>query len=146
MGEDHHFLSFGKLEEAEAHIGFTSLGRHLGQNPTAIRIHVRDHRLREVTPTLELHYIGFVLTQSHCGVAEARRAAYEVSYGSIPRQVEVAGHSAVAYELGAHPLPGDPDPRQPTVIAWQDGEILCLLASSKLDAPDLLEVAISLYP
>jgi hypothetical protein len=144
MADNPHFRTFETLEEAEVYLGFNSLGRRIG-DPTAIEIHVRDHRLREVTPTLELHYEHFVLTQRRLGAAESWRAVSKGSYGPVRHQVRVGSHIAFDYELGDEPGAGDSDPRQPAVVNWSDGELFCLLASDVLEMSQLLGVTNSLY-
>ena len=49
-----------------------------GQKLQSLRIHVRDHKLRELEPTgrtLEAHYGDFVVSQAQPGKDEARRRA-----------------------------------------------------------------------
>jgi hypothetical protein len=60
----------------------------------AIRIHVRDHKLRVLSAadrTLEAHYGDFVWSQARKGVNEAQRLALNVSYGRNPRDAELPG-------------------------------------------------------
>lgn len=146
MAETAHFLSFDSLREAEAHMGFRSLARNLQGDPMAIRVHIRDHKLREVVPTLELYYEAFDFCQTPCGGAEARRRAFDESYGSSGFPARVGGHRAKMYELGDEPPVDDPDPRPPSVVVWADGEILCFLASDELAVAELTDIANSLYP
>jgi hypothetical protein len=114
----------------------------------SIRIYVRDHRDRELAigdRTLEAHYGGFVVSQSHRGAAEARRLALDVSYGREPKMARIAGHDGRIYELGPEPEPDDIDGRSPAVVTWHDGEMFYLVASSELSAARLEQVAMSLY-
>ena len=49
-----------------------------GRKLQSLRIHVRDHKLRELEPTgrtLEAHYGDFVVSQAQPGKDEARRRA-----------------------------------------------------------------------
>lgn len=121
-----------------------SLGRQL----EGLRIHVRDHKKRELQVgdrTLEAHYGDFVFTQSRKGEIEARHWALSVSYGPVPRDLKVAGRGARAYELGPEVDPDDIDGRSPAVVAWHDADMFYLLASDRLSATDLLEIAESVY-
>jgi hypothetical protein len=114
----------------------------------ALRIHVRDHKMRELSVdqrTLEAHYGGFSLSQAKKGVEEARRLALAVSYGRAGRDAQIAGCAGRAYELGPEPEPGDIDGRSPSVVTWHDGEMFYLVASDQMSADDLLKIAISLY-
>ena len=114
----------------------------------SIQIHVRDHKLRELTiadRTLEAHYGGFVLSQSKKGATEARRLALDVSYGLAPREGRIAGQAARLYERGPEPPPGDIDGRSPSVVTWHDGDMFYLIASGEMSADDLVRVAVSLY-
>ena len=86
----------------------------------SIRIHVRDHKLRELAiedRTLEAHYGGFVLSQSKKGASEARRLALDVSYGQAAREGRIAGPAALDARActGAdrEPRLGDIDGAQP---------------------------------
>jgi hypothetical protein len=56
-------MSVASLEEAADHLGFVPLGSRVPHEPKAVRIHVRDHRGRDVVPTLETFYDEFVLSQ-----------------------------------------------------------------------------------
>jgi len=114
----------------------------------SIRIHVRDHKRRELAiadRTIEAHYGSFVVSQSRKGVAEARRLALEVKYGGAGRDVTVGGCAGRAYELGPDPPPDDIDGRSPSVVTWHDGEIFHLIASGELTVDVLLRIAASLY-
>ena len=88
----------------------------------SVRIHVRDHKLRELSindRTLEAHYGGFVLSQARKGADEARRLALDVWYGNAGEWGRIAGHVARIYELGPEPAPDDIDGRSPAVVTWQ---------------------------
>jgi len=65
-------------------------------------------------------------------------------YGPAGSLASVGGYSATCVELGEKPPPDDPDPRQPSVVAWADGELFCFMASDELHLTRLLEVARSL--
>ena len=119
-----------------------------GYDLRSIRIHVRDHKLRELSVedrTLEAHYGGFVFTQSRKGIGEARRWALEVRYGPSGREARVAGFPARTYELGPEPPPDDIDPREPAVITWHDADMFYLIASDQMTSEKLLRIAESLY-
>ncbi len=114
----------------------------------AIRIHVRDHKLRELSVgdrSLEAHYGGFVLSQARKGSDEARRLAIDVSYGRDGRDMEVAGRAGRAYELGPIPAEDDIDGRSPSVVVWHDAEMFYLVASDEMSSSDLAKIAVSLY-
>lgn len=131
-------LTFQPLEPKE------TVGRRLQW----IRIHVRDHKLRELRideRSLEAHYGDFVVSQSRKGVDEARRLALEVSYGQEAREARVAGRTARVYELGPEPPPDDIDGRSPSVVVWHDAEMFYLIASGQMTADALMPIAESLY-
>lgn len=118
-----------------------------GRSLRALRVHVRDHRERELTRerrTLEAHYDGFVVSQARAGTAGARRLALDVSYGQGPRPVRVGAHDGRAYDMGPEPAPDDPDGRSPAVVTWCDGEMFYMAASSELPVEVLLRIAASL--
>jgi hypothetical protein len=120
-----------------------------GRALEALRVHVRDHRLRDIDPgdrSLEAHYGTFVLSQLRQTEADARRLALDVSYGRDPQPVSIAGHDARMYDLGPEPDPDDLDGRMPAVVAWHDGEMVYLLASSDLPPEELIRIAGSVYP
>ncbi|MFZ0015652.1 MAG: hypothetical protein WAL25_16220 [Acidimicrobiia bacterium] len=137
-----HFLSVEGWAEAAATVGFEPL-RPVA-DARAFRIHVKDHRMRDVPPTLEVYFDGFVLSQAERDAVEALRLASEL-YGNDPSEVSVRGHTARLYELGPEPDPDDDDPRSPAVVTWAEGGRFVLLASDSMEALDLLEVAFSLY-
>jgi hypothetical protein len=114
----------------------------------SIRIHVRDHKRRELPPdarTLEAHYGAFVVTESRPGDEEARRRALDHSYGQTPREGRIAGRTARMYERGPEPPPGDIDGRTPAVVTWHDGPMFYLIASGELSVDVLARIAKSLY-
>jgi hypothetical protein len=123
--------------------------RTAGCTLEAIRIHVRDHKQRELRigqRTLEAHYDRFVVSQQRAaGAAEARALALERPYGADARETSVGGHDARAYELGPEPPADDIDPRDPAVIAWADGNVFHLVASSELALSELADIAASIY-
>jgi hypothetical protein len=94
---------------------------------------------------LEAHYGGFVLSQAHKGIDEARRLALDVSYGRDGQDATVAGRTARAYELGPEPPEDDIDGRSPAVVVWHDGALHFLVASDSMEVGDLMKIATSLY-
>lgn len=146
MPDNPHFESPSSREEAAALVPFEPVvpGDIGGRRLLSLAVFVRDHNLREVTPderALEAYYEGFTFSQSRPGADEARRRAYEGSYGPDPREVEVGEHRARAYDLGPEPEPDDPDSRMPAVVAWADGDRFYLLASENLEVEELVEIA-----
>ena len=120
----------------------------MGSRLQSLRIHVRDHRQRDLPVrerTLEAHYGNFVLSQSLPGTEEARRRALSVSYGAAARPASIAGHEGRAYDHGPEPEPGDLDGRMPAVVTWHDGEMFFLIASGELPLAELENIAASLY-
>lgn len=144
MTEGSHFLEVADWSEAESRVGFAPLRPRA--EPTALRIHVRDHKLREVEPTLEASFGSYSLSQGLRDPAEAKRLARVRRYGPAPVSVDVAGLEAVAYELGPMPDLGDIDPRLPAVVTWADDALFVLVASGSMACLELIEVARSLYP
>ena len=119
-----------------------------GLRRQSIRIHVRDHKQRELPVegrTVEVHYGAFVLSQSRPGAQEAERLALSVRYGPTAREAQVAGHAARVYELGPEPEPGDIDGRSPAVVTWHDAAMFYLIASGEMSSNDLVKIATSLY-
>jgi hypothetical protein len=119
-----------------------------GQRLQSISIHVRDHKLRELTVTdrtAEAHYESFVFSQVRKTADEARRLALSVPYGRDGNDAQVAGCAARMYELGPEVPPGDIDGRSPSVVVWHDGEMLYLIASGEMSAFELSRIASSLY-
>ena len=132
---------------SEADISTARAGVHCRTTPL-IRIHVRDHKLRELSindRTLEAHYGGFVLSQARKGTDEARRLALDVRYGSAGQGGQIAGHAARIYELGPEPVPDDIDGRSPAVVTWHDADLFFLVASDTMASRELVRIAISLY-
>jgi len=114
----------------------------------SISIHVRDHKLRELSVaerTLEAHYGFFVLSQAWRGVEEAQRLALVVPYGTTACHAQIAGCAARVYELGPEAPPDDIDGRSPAVVSWHDGEMFYLIASDRMSAGELVRIASSLY-
>jgi len=137
-----HFISVAGWEEAEETLGFEP--RRPAMEPRALRIHVKDHRMRDAPPTLEAYFDGFVLSQAERDLDEAARLATQ-AYGPDRKEVLVGGHHGYSYELGPEPEPDDTDPRSPSVITWADGGRFLFLASEEKKAADLLQIAASLY-
>ena len=144
MTDGGHFDGVVDWDEAESRLGFKPLRPRT--KPTLIRIHVRDHRSREVEPTLEAQIGDYVLSQARREPSEARRLAHDETYGRDPKAIEIAGVDGVAYELGPVPDPHDIDPRPPAVVTWADDELFVLVASDSMTASQLIEEARSLYP
>jgi len=143
-----HFESADSWDDAARRLTFDPRrpADAMGASLRGLRIHVRDHRQRELSPaerSLEAHYDTFVFSQSSHDAAEARRRALEVRYGSDPREIRVLGRDGRSYEAGPEPEPGDPDGRMPAVVTWHDGPMFFLLASGSLAVPDLLQIAMS---
>jgi hypothetical protein len=146
-----HFESVESLRAARALLAFRPIEPRdtAGQGVESIRIHVRDHKQRQLAieeRTLEVHYGVFVLSQSRRGASEARRLALDVSYGQEAREARIAGHSARIYELGPVPPPDDIDGRAPSVVAWHDEEMFYLIASGELPSERVVQIARSMYP
>jgi ankyrin repeat protein len=145
-----HFATVPSWEAARPLLMFQPLRPEYtaGAGLQALRIHVKDHKSREVPigdRTLEAHYDQFVLSQARKGVDEARRLAFVVSYGRAPRKARIAGHEARVYERGPEPDANDPDGRLPAVVTWHDGEMFYLLASDHLLTEVLVTIGDSLY-
>ena len=145
-----HFETAASWTAAQAMLTFQPLRPRntMGLQLQSIRIHVRDHKLRELATsgrTLEAHYGGFVLSEARKGVDEARRLALAVPYGSAGRESRIAGRAARIYELGPEPEPGDIDGRNPAVVAWHDAEMFFLIASGEMSVDKLVIIAHSLY-
>jgi len=114
----------------------------------SIRIHVRDHKGRELSiadRTLEAHYGVFTVSQARRGHVEARRLALDVPYGQNGQDAEIAGCRACIYELGPETEPTDIDGRMPAVVVWHDGEMFYLIASGEMQSAELIRIAKSLY-
>lgn len=145
-----HFASAVDWDDAERFLTFRPRVPRdtAGAELEGLRVHVRDHRARELAPegrSLEAHYGVFTLAQSSPGAAEARRRVVEVGYGSEPREARIAGREARTYEAGPVPPPDDPDPRMPAVVTWWDGDLHFLLAAENLSVIDLVRIAGSIY-
>ena len=91
VAESPHFLSVADLEDAEDHLGWVPIGHRVPHEARAVRIHVRDYRGRQVVPTLETFYDGFVLAQQRPGSLAAVRLALEETYGPDRVPAEVVG-------------------------------------------------------
>lgn len=143
MTDNPHFENVDGWDEAESRLGFKPLRPAV--EPGELCIHVLDHKMREVELTLEAHFDSYVLTQGMREPNEANRLARQ-RYGPDPVGVVIAGHDALAYELGPEPAPDDIDPRPPAVVTWVDGGMFVLLASDSMTAIELIEEARSLYP
>ncbi len=129
-----HFESADTIEEAAELLTFKPIqpAYTAGFGLDAIRVFVRDHRMRDVPMTrrtVELHYGGFVVSQSCPGPEEARRLAVEVRYGSSPVEALILGREGTIYELGPEPDPDDPDGRMPSVVTWHGDGVHHLVAS-----------------
>jgi hypothetical protein len=145
-----HFASVPDWTAARAMLVFQPLERRqiAGYSLRSIRIHMRDHKLRDLPieeRTIEAHFGAFTLSQARKGLEEARRLALEVSYGGTPRDARVAGRAARVYELGPEPPPDDINGRSPSVVTWHDGGIFFLLASGEMSSGELMQIATSLY-
>jgi hypothetical protein len=145
-----HFQTAPSWKAARALLTFRPLepGYTAGLRLQSIRIHVRDHKLRELSikdRTLEAHYGGFVLSEARRDVEEARRLALDVSYGAAGQPTQIAGHPGRVYELGPEPPPDDIDGRMPAVVAWHDAELFCLIASDTMSSDELVNISVSLY-
>jgi hypothetical protein len=150
MTANPHFETARSWKAAQAMLTFRPLQpkRTAGFRLWSLRVHVRDHKLRELSVenrTLEAHYGGFVLSQAWKGAHEARRLAVDVQYGAAGRDAQIAGCAARVYELGPEPEPRDIDGRSPSVVVWHDGEMHYLIASDEISCHELVTVATSLY-
>lgn len=145
-----HFETAPSWKAARSMLAFQPLEpQHTaGLRLQSIRIHVRDHKLRELSVddrTLEAHYGRFVVSQARKGVTEAQRLALAVPYGRAGRDAQIAGCAARVYELGPEPPPDDIDGRSPSVVTWHDAEMFYLIASDEMSSDELARIAISLY-
>jgi len=100
-----HFEAVPSWQEAESRLVFKPVvpKNTPGHSLEAIRIYVRDHKMRELSPAdriLEAHYGAFVVSESKKSADDARRAAIEVSYGRESREALIDEHAARIYELG----------------------------------------------
>jgi hypothetical protein len=145
-----HFATVADWKAAGELVSFRPrrLGNTAHHQLRSLQVHIRDHRDRDVPVagrTLEAHFGEFVFSQSQHSVAEARRRALETAYGPAAQSGSVCGHEARLYELGPEVPPGDIDGRQPAVVAWHEGRMFFLLASSEASCDALLGIARSLY-
>jgi hypothetical protein len=145
-----HFATAASWEAARALVTFAPRvpTATAGMAPPALRVHVRDHKLRAVPVaerTVEAHYDQFVFTQSHRTPDDARRLALDVSYGQAPREASILGRPARVYELGPEPMLDDVDGRSPAVVAWHDGPLFYLLASGEMTVDGLILIAMSVH-
>lgn len=145
-----HFETAASWQAARALLSFQPLepSNTGGLELVALRIHVRDHKNRELRVedrTLEAHYGGFVLSQAWKGTSEARRLALAVPYGQGAQEARILGREARVYEPGPDVPPDDIDGRSPAVVTWCDGEMFYLIASGELATDLLLEIATSMY-
>jgi hypothetical protein len=145
-----HFQPAANWKAARAMLTFRPRqpGHTAGFRLQSIQIYIRDYKLRELAVgdrTLEAYYGGFVLSQARKGAAEARRLALDVSYGRESHDVTIAGCPGRAYEHGPEPEPDDIDGRSPSVVVWEDGEMLYFISSEQMSAGELMKIAVSLY-
>ena len=150
MIENPHFTTAASWKAARTMLTFAPLvpTHTAGLRLRALRIHVRDHKMRELAlgeRTLEAHYGAFTVSQAHKGAAEAKRLALAISYGRDGRDMLVVGHAGRVYELGPQPPPDDVDGRSPAVVVWHDGGLLLLVASDTMSAEEVVQIAVSLY-
>ena len=144
------FLSPATWNEAGALVDFTPRipGDTRGRLLRGLRVHVRDHRRRDLPRhlrTLEAHYDGVAVSQARPGASTARRRALEVRYGQAPYPVVVRGHAGQAYPLGPEVPPDDIDGRNGAVVTWADGPMFYFVMSTQLEVDDVVLVAASLY-
>src|SRR5256885_943129 len=123
MTPNPHFETARSWKTAQAMLTFRPLQpkRTAGFRLRSLRVHVRDHKLRELSVekrTLEAHYGGFVLSQAGKGADEARRRALDVRCGAAGRDAQIAGGAARVYELGPDRGRGDIEGRSPAVVVW----------------------------
>jgi len=150
MNRNEHFQTTATWAEARTLVTFEPKRPHDtgGRALQSLQVHIRDHKRRDLAPedrTLEAHYGTFVLSQSQPGPEEARKRAIATSYGQTMRERNIAGHDARIYELGPEPPADDVDGRSSAVVAWHDGPMFFLIASSVLSAADLERIAWSMY-
>ena len=150
MPRDEHFHTAATWEEARTLLTFEPKQPHdtAGRTLQSLQVHIRDHKRRELAPedrTLEAHYGTFVISQSQPGPEQARKWALTTSYGQTMREGKIAGRDARVYELGPEALADDIDGRSPAVVAWHDGPVFFLIASTELPAADLEQIARSMY-
>jgi uncharacterized protein len=144
------FLAPAAWEEARALVEFSARlpADTRGRALRGLRVHVRDHRGRELPThlrTLEVHYEGLAVTQSRPGALAARRRALEVRYGPSPYPMVVSGHEGRAYPLGPEVPLDDIDGRSAAVVTWADGPMFYFVMSTQLPVDEIALVAVSLY-
>ena len=144
-----HFAVVESIDAAEALLAFRpSVPRvTIGCDLDSIAVFVMDHQRREVPVerrSVELHYGRFAVSQQAPGPNEARRLAFEVSYGRMPIEIELPTGSGRAYELGPLVPPDDLDGRAPAVVVWASGDRFHLVASSELEVAVLKDIAASI--
>jgi hypothetical protein len=149
MAINPHFAAVPSWTAARAMLTFRPLELAPAEyQRLAIRIHIRDHKMRELSPaerSLEARYEGFTFSQSQRGPDEAKRLALATRYGPAGRDARIAGREARVYELGPEPPPDDVDGRSPAVVVWCDEGMFYALSSIELSADALLAVATTLY-
>lgn len=147
MPDNPHFEFPGSLTEAASLLEFDPLTpKAPGLTMNSIAVFVRDHKHRELSRrerSLEIHYDGFVFSQTRKGAVDARRMTQEVSFGPAPQETLIAGREGRLYHLG--PELDAIDPRSPATVVWHDDEMFYLIASESLDAYALLRIAESAY-
>jgi len=144
------FLAPATWEEASALLDFVprrpadTRGRVL----RGLRVHVRDHRRRDLPRhlrTFEAHFDGVAVCQSRPGASAARRRARDVRYGADAMPIRIGGHEGRAYPLGPEVPPDDIDGRSAAVVTWPDGPMFHFVMSTQLPLDELTLVAASLY-
>ena len=143
---DPHFAAVESIDAAEALLTFRPSVPAFtdGCEIDSIAVFVVDHRRREVPPdqrSVELHYGRFVVSQQRTVPEEARRLAFDTSYGRGPIEVQLPGGPGRAYELGPEVPPDDVDGREPAVVVWASSDRFHLVASAELELDVLLRVA-----
>jgi hypothetical protein len=144
------FLAPATWEEAAALLTFVprqpadTRGRRL----RGLRVHVRDHRRRDLPRhlrTFEAHFDGVAVCQSQPGALAARRRALEVRYGPDATPIRIRGREGRAFPLGPEVPPDDIDGRSAAVVTWHDGPVFHFVMSTQLPLDELTLVAASLY-
>jgi hypothetical protein len=144
------FLAPATWEEAAALLTFVprqpadTRGRVL----RGLRVHVRDHRRRDLPRhlrTFEAHFDGVAVCQSQPGALAARRRALEVRYGPDATPIRIRGREGRAFPLGPEVPPDDIDGRSAAVVTWHDGPMFHFVASTQLAVDEVALVAASLY-
>lgn len=145
-----HFQPVSSWTAAQPLLTFTpcQLADTAGQTLLSLRVHVRDHKRRELRiedRSLEAHYGRFVFSQVRKSRDEARRLALDVSYGLVSRDVTIGGNAGRRFALGPVPAPDDIDGRSPAVVVWSDGDIFYLVASEAMSDEELAVIAGSVF-